>query len=203
MTDGTFCRTISDASTPEEVQRRRQAGPKILPREEVSVLIISISTKKIVGRSPFFRNKNLSRSSVFFTSQICLGKSLHTIEGFWRVFSPGNRPRVLVRACGDTMITDVDWPKASLKPKCNSGSGNAKGGQEESPETISSDPPANQSSDQEQRSLRESIRNPVSVPHPMIDRRSARVAGRFALRPLGEPLGCDSADAHKASNADS
>ena len=64
---GTFCKTTSDASTPDAVHRRKQqTEPQILPREEVSVLIISISTKKMVGRLPFFRNKNLSDVSSFF-----------------------------------------------------------------------------------------------------------------------------------------
>jgi hypothetical protein len=73
VVSGTFCRTTSDASTPEAVQSRKQhAGPQTLPTKEVVVLIISISTKKMVGRLPFFRNKNLSEFSVFFIGQISL-----------------------------------------------------------------------------------------------------------------------------------
>jgi hypothetical protein len=57
---GTFCRTTSEAKTLEAVSRRH---PDSLASEEVSVLIISISTKTIVGGFLLFRNKNLSGSS--------------------------------------------------------------------------------------------------------------------------------------------
>jgi hypothetical protein len=57
---GTFCRTTSEAKTLEAVSRRH---PDSLASEEASVLIISISTKTIVGGFRFFRNKNLSDPS--------------------------------------------------------------------------------------------------------------------------------------------
>src|SRR5438105_13280582 len=56
---GTFCRTMSDARTLEATRRRPHADAPSLPRSEVGVLIISISTKTIVDRLLFFRNKNL------------------------------------------------------------------------------------------------------------------------------------------------
>src|SRR5205085_11464513 len=57
--NGTFCRTMSDARTLEATRRRPHADAPSLPRSEVGVLIISISTKTIVDRLLFFRNKNL------------------------------------------------------------------------------------------------------------------------------------------------
>ena len=59
---GTFCRTMSDAKMVE-VERRRQAAERV--RAEGSVLIISISTKTIVGLSGRLGNKNLRPPSIF------------------------------------------------------------------------------------------------------------------------------------------
>src|ERR1700686_3702051 len=56
---GTFWRTMSDARTLEAAKTRPHAHAPSLPRTEVGVLIISISTKTIVDRLLFFRNKNL------------------------------------------------------------------------------------------------------------------------------------------------
>src|SRR5438067_12916921 len=63
---GTFCRTISDAKTLEASRRRPHADAPSLPRSEVGVLIISISTKTIVDRLLFFRNRNLPLSINIF-----------------------------------------------------------------------------------------------------------------------------------------
>src|SRR6267378_7543844 len=63
---GTFCRTMSDARTLEATRKRPHADAPSLPRSEVGVLIISISTKTIVDRLLFFRNKNLSPPINFF-----------------------------------------------------------------------------------------------------------------------------------------
>src|SRR5476651_2669778 len=63
---GTFCRTMSDARTLEAARKRPHADAPSLPRSEVGVLIISISTKTIVDRLFFFRNKNLPMSIIIF-----------------------------------------------------------------------------------------------------------------------------------------
>src|SRR5205814_9558585 len=56
---GTFCRTMSDATTLAVTRRIPHADAPNLARSEVGVLIMSISTKTIVDRLFFFRNKNL------------------------------------------------------------------------------------------------------------------------------------------------
>jgi len=49
-------------------------------------LIISISTKTIVGRWSLFRNRNLSRLQFFFTRQISLEREWHRAEAVGQFF---------------------------------------------------------------------------------------------------------------------
>src|SRR5205814_4448428 len=59
---------MSDAKTVE-AETRMQAED--LAKAEASVLIISISTKTIVGLPPLLGNKNLSQPSIFFLRGKC------------------------------------------------------------------------------------------------------------------------------------